>query len=223
LPTYTSTGHYNSGIGLSKSELFAHTPVSDGECERSWLDLCCFELDGVAVMPSESVKLAVWQLMLEDGTAEGFDLTEALGVKQRSTLTHVTDEWPEELCRAFLESVAASPSNDAEFRLDPERLARLVGTALLRDRTDEGRRPMALAEFLRVWANLMPEKWRNKADIALLEDYVRKEDNGNNICLATNGSRAGDNSSTAGPTDAKSTVGAKRKWHEKFRASKKAA
>lgn len=46
LPTYTSTGHTGSTTKVSKQQLFANIPLSDGECEQAWTDLACFEPEG---------------------------------------------------------------------------------------------------------------------------------------------------------------------------------
>ena len=67
----------------------------------------------------------------------------------------------------------------------------------------------------------MPEKWRSSADLKALEGLYILENGGEDIKFVESSatdSLAGD---AAGPTDAKVTLGAKRKWHEKFRASKK--
>lgn len=223
LPTYTSTGHYERGRSVSKQELFAHTPVSDAECGLAWRLLCCFELDGVALLPSESVKLKVWQAMLTGATAQGIDLAGPIDAHQRDAIVKIDSDWPVELCSALLFSASFPGSSANELTLDDTGLARMVGSALLRERTEDGRSVISATEFQARWADLMPEKWRDRADLSLLGDRLRRENNGADVSYAESGTSQSTDGPAAAPAEAKSSIGAKRKWHEKFRASKKTA
>lgn len=223
LPTYTSTGHYESSRSISKRELFSHTPVSDGQCQKAWLQLCCFELDDVAVLPSESIKLKVWQAILTNATAQGIDLAGSMDTHQREAVINIDSEWPMELNSSFLDSVTASAHSTDGLELDPIRLANMVGIALLRESTNDVRSAIPSAEFQTMWADLMPEKWRPKAEISLLDGQIRRENNGVDIAYSADASSTRNDASAAAQAEAKSTLGAKRKWHEKFRASKKTA
>ena len=222
LPKYTSTGHHGPGNSRSKRELFDHLPMSNRECERDWNDLACFELDGIALLPSDSVKLKVWQAILTNATAHGLDLTESLGPGEVEQILDNDSEWPWDLSNAILDSVLASKSSLEALELDGTKLARSIGLSLLKDRTDDGRRPISAEAFQTSWADLMPEKWRSNADISLLGGSIGRESGGTEITFVT-ANVTHEGASSAAPTDAKTGAGAKRKWHEKFRAAKKAA
>ena len=70
-----------------------------------------------------------------------------------------------------------------------------------------------------LWTDLLPEKWRASADLKSLEGYYKLENGGQDIAYV--GKQNGLMASTTGTAaeEAKSTLGAKRKWHDKFRAS----
>jgi hypothetical protein len=82
---------------------------------------------------------------------------------------------------------------------------------------------VSLKAFTDSWADLLPEKWREHAGMSLLEGSYKLENDGQDVTFVETGSIGGASTSAASPAEAKSTLGAKRKWHEKFRASKKTA
>ena len=221
LPVYASTGHYQSSNPISKAVLFSHIPASESECEKAWRDLACFELDGEALVPSASVKTLAWRAIFDAATEGGIDLTAPLHEKQQSTLTDVNaSQWPQETSLALLRSVSGTIEAN-ELLLDEKKCARMVGQALLKDRA--GRTAVAKATFTADWADRLPEKWRGSAQLSLLEGYYKTQDGG---IMFHDGVDADTDASTPGgkaPAEAKSALGAKRKWHEKFRASKKTA
>ena len=222
LPTYTSTGHYSSRGAISKEQLFANVPLSDAECEQAWSELSCFELaeSGNSVIPSASVKLRAWRAMLSAATATGVDLSQPLNAHDRKSLTHSDLEVPDELNTALLRSMGTSDTPD--IVLDETRCAKVVGHALLKDRTDNVKGSISTATFKSEWADLLPEKWRNRAELSLLNGHHRLESGSKEIVYVE---QSADLTAAGGPGsgDVKATLGAKRKWHEKFRAAKKSA
>lgn len=221
LPVYASTGHYQSKDPLTKESLFRNVPASGFECENAWRDLGCFELDGEALIPSASVKVGVWRSILTVAAADGIDLTAPLKEQQLPTLVDLNDnQYPREISSALLRSMAEGGSGGA-LTLDEKKCARAVGRSLLRDRADAT--PLPKAVFGASWADLLPEKWRGSAELSLLEGSYRLEDGG---ILFNDGDSKTANIPALGakaPAEAKSALGAKRKWHEKFRATKKTA
>lgn len=221
LPVYASTGHYQSRNPVSQASLFSNIPASDRECERAWRELACFELDGEALRPSESVKVLAWESMFTAATADGIDLTCPLQEKHVATLVDLNgSQWPREVSLAVLQSMA-QPDGAENVVLDAQKCARVIGHALLKDRTDKA--AMSKAAFTSAWADLLPEKWRSSADLGLLEGSYKIE--AGNITFS-DGEAAGADAMAAGtkaPAEAKSALGAKRKWHDKFRAAKKTA
>ena len=230
LPSYITTGHYDSEKLLSKRELFANIPLSDGECEQAWNDLACFELDGRqgqgAVIPSDSVRLKVWQDILCAAICADIDLTGRLEYRDEEVIARSAEMWPWGSVRAVLASFAVPlPEDDGSgfFELDKDKCARTMGEFLLREHTDNGRIPASKEPFLWAWADLLPEDWRGRADLRLLEGSHRLEHGGEAVVFVESNETNGVAASTGAPNDANSTLGAKRKWHEKFRAAKKAA
>ena len=222
LPTYTSTGHYSSKGAISKEQLFANVPLSDAECEQAWSELSCFEVaeSGDSVIPSASVKLKAWRAMLSTTTATGADLSQPLSAHDRKSLISSDLEVPGELSTALLRSM--STSDTPGFMLDETRCAKFVGDALLKDRTDNVKGSISTLTFKSEWADLLPEKWRGRAELSLLDGHYRLESGGKEIIHVD---RSADLTAAgvSGSGDAKATLGAKRKWHEKFRAAKKSA
>ena len=213
LPIYASTGHYHSTEGTSKRTLFSNIPASDAECEAAWTRLACFETDGKAVIPSPSVKLKGWEAILMNATAYNIDLTEPLDERSRSTITESAD-WPNEVTTAMLLSMAG-PKRSGELQLEDKICAEAVGQALLKGRS-EGQATKKAA-FVSSWADLLPEKWRGSATLNLLDGSYRL-DNGEIKPLDANAPLA---KGAQAPAEAKSTLGAKRKWHDKFRETAK--
>lgn len=218
---YASTGHFSSKDPISKDELFANVPASNAECERAWQQLACFELEGEALIPSASVKVAVWEAILSAATADGIDLASPLQKNHVQTLCDLNGtEWPRELSLATLRSMAQRSSADEDsLLLDAQSTARTIGHALLKTRADPA--PLAKSSFLSTWSDLLPEKWRSTAQLNLLDGSYRLE--GSEIVF-DDGAGGGANALPTGakaPAEAKSALGAKRKWHEKFRGAAK--
>jgi len=221
LPTYTSTGIPATGTRIAKQHLFSNIPLSEAECELAWRDLACFEHEGAAMVPSDSVRLQVWRAILTTATAEGVDLTDTLDDRQVRALTENDAEWPGELADAVLRS-AGQGDGGSLLLLDGHKLALSVGLVLLKERTANGRNAVALDRFEKEWADLMPEAWREKATIERLEGSFGREKAGKDITFVDTGGSQATTVDGGAPADAK-TLGAKRKWHEKFKASKKTA
>lgn len=214
LPVYTSAGAA-TGSRVSKQALFDNIPLSDAECEQGWRELCCFQIEDAAFVPSATVIVDCWRTILTTATAAKVDLAAPIGSHHRDALEENDSEWPIELNRAIITHFTSDPERET---LDAEALAKLVGVALLRCFTDEGRKVTGLEDFLTAWADLLPESWRARADVNLLEGYYSSQNGGMRYLRApTNGTSAAE--ANAAP-ESKGN-GAKRKWHEKFRASKK--
>ncbi|KAK0253288.1 hypothetical protein LTR91_009730 [Friedmanniomyces endolithicus] len=217
LPTYSSTGTYQSNeLRASKQQIFDDTPLSQAECEAAWKDLACFEVESDpkgCFLPTASAKVQVWRAILESATAAGVDFGgNQLSLKQVEMVIDRSDEdWPDELGRAMLASVC-----DHEGMIDQGRGVRAVGLDLL---AVEGTRGMHVSELLKKWKDALPEKWRAAAKVEALprSEYTLSDDR-KTITLAGVGSGV-----AAAAAESKSTLGAKRKWHERFRESKKTA
>lgn len=223
LPVFTSTGQYSTKDGITKNALFANIPLSDAECERGWKELACFEIGESrhCVVPSASVHVQAWKSIMQAANASSIDLTQPLSEQSISTIIDSENDWPIDLSHAILRSMTASATESGVLQLDDQTCARHIGQALLKDLTDTSKDPVSVVGFKKAWADLLPEKWRDLADLKTVEGSYKLENGSKDIVHAE--SLGGINANTNGvaPEEAKSTLGAKRKWHEKFRASKK--
>lgn len=223
VPTYVSTGKYSSQASVSKSELFSHIPLSQAECELGWSELACFESvkPPGCFVPSGQVKVQIWQAAITAATAESADLSSSFSTNDiPSYAVDLTEDWPSDLVAAVFASISL-PIADTILAVDRERCVRFVGSSLLQARS-EGR-PTETAAFLKAWKDLMPEAWRNGCQLSVLKGSYTAQPGGTSIVHApsvVDAKGAIVNSNDADET--KTTLGAKRKWHEKFRASKRA-
>lgn len=225
LPSYTSTGHYTSSDAISKNDCFANIPLSEGECGKAWTELSCFELSNPkrSLVPSAGMKLKAWKGLLAAATAEGRDLTQSLDQQGIDLLLNDDKEWPKELCMAVLQSMQAHQDETDHVELDETKCTIFVGQCLLKDRADASQGPILTTEFVSTWADLVPEKWRLRAEVELLEGCSCFGKNGKDITWSDNVAGPVPTGTDTAPSETKSTLGAKRKWHDKFRASKKTA
>ena len=224
LSTFTTTGHHEPKNPISQSQLFANIPLSDSECAKAWQDLACFELDDPprALIPSNGTKLKIWEAILTSATAGGIDLIKPMAAGHVSDIADEHEEWPAELTTAVIGSISTTDNTDSFYtNIDETKCAHAVGEMLLRDRTDNGRTLASLQPFIAAWADLLPEKWRSRAEMNLLKGSYVLENGGEDVKFVESSTADGSSGNAAVPADAKATLGAKRKWHEKFRASKK--
>lgn len=90
LPIYNAPGHATEGISkigapstpdlTSRQALLHDAPFSDGEFERAWTDMCCFDVDGQAYIPSSHDLLGTWRMILYAATTRGLNLGEGFSV-----------------------------------------------------------------------------------------------------------------------------------------------
>ncbi|KAF2764915.1 hypothetical protein EJ03DRAFT_355359 [Teratosphaeria nubilosa] len=227
LPIYTSTGAHQLKPDLApktKADLFADIPFSDLECERGWKRLACFELDDDdnnakgCFIPSGEAKLQAWKSTVQRSHEYGIDLTAAFN---ESLLIDSSSDLARKLSQAILSSVAVDTSAS---QLDASETVRQAGLWNLEAAT-QTRGAVKMAEFVGEWKDLLPEKWREMARLEELKGEYEVVNEGREIRLAA--SASGGSSSAvgekAGPAAEAKSLGAKRKWHEKFRVSKKGA
>ncbi|KAF2217318.1 hypothetical protein CERZMDRAFT_32236 [Cercospora zeae-maydis SCOH1-5] len=224
LPTYASTGNYGSiegGGQATKRELFSHIPLSDAECEAGWRQLACFESTDPpgCFIPSAKVKAEVWQSAMTAAVADGFDVCSPF--PENDIPAYAIDlpgDWPRDIVIGVFAGVSSSTPG-GHLAVDEQKAVRFAGANLLQAKS-EGRAIEATA-FLKAWRDAMPEAWRSKCDFAILQGYYSIEDNAQSIRYldTTADAKAAVDASAK---EAKS-LGAKRKWHEKFKASKKTA
>ncbi|USW57378.1 Putative sister chromatid cohesion protein Dcc1 [Septoria linicola] len=224
LPTYASTGNYGSTStgSVTKRELISHIPLSEAECEAGWRELACFESQQEppgSYIPSAKVKVEVWQSALTVAVADGFDVRSPFPENETPPFAiDLPGDWPHEVVVGVFASVS-SPTPGGHLAVDEQKAVRLTGINLLQAKS-EGR-PIEATAFLKAWRDAVPEAWRDKCEFAVLQGYYSLQDNAKSIKFIDT-TAATTAAADASAKEAKS-LGAKRKWHEKFRASKKTA
>ena len=224
LPVCSSTGHWQSKTLRSKDELFADVPYSYLECQTAFEALACFELDEPkgCFVPSGQVKLEGWKRITEEAAELRVDLTGVVSDTQANNITLQATDLPKKLVQAVRDAMVDESKKEQGRFLDEQSCAAFLGIAQLETST-QGHSSTSLTAFLAAWKDLLPEKWRDAAKLEVLQGQYSLLNDGRDIALA--GSRADQQhqgqSGKAAAADGKSLLGAKRKWHDKFRASKK--
>ncbi|KAK3070915.1 hypothetical protein LTR53_009595 [Teratosphaeriaceae sp. CCFEE 6253] len=211
LPRYSSTGTYESRDLLSKQQLFDDMPMSQGECEEAWKSLACFELSqpGGSFLPTANAKVRAWRAILETATASGLDLTNHFAPsKQKPSVDHDED------CPAELVSAVLLGMTNSEGYVDEKCCVLATGLSLL-----ESAFRLSLGDFIKQWRDSLPEPWRPHARLdALPRTMYTLSDNGKTVTYPLQGDPGGSTTAVGN-----SATGSKRKWHDKFRESKKSA
>jgi hypothetical protein len=107
-------------------------------------------------------------------------------------------------------------TNNGQTSIDPDLLVRWVG--LNRLAADAPVQVISTSEFKTSWKDELPEKLRDRVDLALISDHaelrgnkwVKLKDDSSELVTGTKGANA------------PAAAGSKRKWHEKFKPAKKA-
>lgn len=219
LPIYASTGNYGTGASITKRELFSHIPLSQAECEEGWRELACFESEDPpgSYIPSAKVKAEVWQSAMTVAVADGIAVDSPFPENDIPPFAiDLPGDWPHGLVRSVFSSVSTSTPG-GHLAIDKQRAVNFAGVNLLQTKS-EGRAIDAI-RFLQVWRDAMPEAWRDDCEFAVLQGYYTLTDHAKSIKYVDT-TAAATAALEATAKEAKS-LGAKRKWHEKFRASSK--
>ncbi|KAL1303617.1 hypothetical protein AAFC00_006978 [Neodothiora populina] len=228
---------------LDKSAVFAGTPMSDAECESTWIDLVAFELPPFRALPkrcfrpSAQILLKTWTRLSEIARSEGVDLAGTLRTgTMLEALWDPEDEYPHQLRAALMRRLHfnhedLSEKDHAESvlskgsTLDQAETAKWLGLLILQAQNEAQPTSPRLQkdEFIKMWKDSLPEAWREDGRIEILphgsyaiaSDYIRFSGEGAEHQLG----EAASATSAANPTEA--ITGNKRKWHEKFAAARK--
>lgn len=86
----------------NKQELFENVPLSRREFEEAWLDICAFETNGHAWVPSALDRSGIWKSIISAATLENAELVEAFDPDPLRNIVIEQDAYPEELFDAVL-------------------------------------------------------------------------------------------------------------------------
>jgi sister chromatid cohesion protein DCC1 len=222
LPTLTTTGQLTGTRDSStKSELLSNIPFSDAECEAAYRELSIFVQPTTdhCVVPSAQLKIQTWLSILENARANAVDLTSELDQDAMLSLKDGLEDLQSGLCDAILHSLTSTTA-EGRTEIDSDRLLRWVG--LNRLETDALKTPINIATFKASWKDALPEKLRGKVEISLLSDRHQLSAGGKSIAFKDYALDLAVGANGAGAAEGKSTLGTKRKWHDKFKPAKKA-
>lgn len=114
IPIYNVADHQNqNGLAAHSNECekfgrhkaFQNTPTSQQEFDEAWLELCAFELDRQAWIPSADSLNGVWASIMAAATVKDIDLTKRFRVID---LTDIIEEdgFPDALFKAVIRRVS---------------------------------------------------------------------------------------------------------------------
>ncbi|KAF2143558.1 uncharacterized protein K452DRAFT_224820 [Aplosporella prunicola CBS 121167] len=210
----------------SKAEVFADVPFSDEECERAWVDMCAFDLNGVPSYPSARTPWTYWKAIHALSVAEGIDLGAQLQIRDVQRQLEEEGLLPQLIAAIFLRLLPDDQLPEPDWTVvDRAKCVPWVGKHLLiaLDSLDS---ELPTASFLDQWRDALPEAWRSDVALeAIKDDYVLPTEHH----IAPKGSALTQYRRTASAGNDKGAAAAaaaekgpvKRKWHEKFKASRR--
>ena len=204
LPIFEGTEDVTK-VRVSKYRAYDDIPLSDAEIDTAWRELCAFESDDgmYAFQPSPAALVQAWSAIVSAAAIEKIDLSGPILQETQQKLTGSIDNAPKNLVHAIFAHL--STDSDDQMQLNKERTIALVGHALISDLVE-----VPESELMQTWTDLLPESWRNSANVSILADIC---DFGAGTVRLRSAAPTSTAAMEAAPT-------AKRKWHEKFKQSR---
>ena len=175
-----------SSEATSKYALLDNAPFSSGEFDKAWEELCCFELEGQAWLPIASVIVDLWRSVMSAATVRSVAIENAFSISALEGSVE-EDGHPVAFFRAVIDRLS-SEENDlmdgCECTLAPPSISEAkIPNGVILDRTkavswigaaflESQQAPpdgIFLPEFVREWQDLLPETWRQYADLQALK------------------------------------------------------
>lgn len=91
---------------ISKHAALDNVPLSSGEFEALWAQLCAFELEGQAWLPSIPLLAAVWKSIISAATANSIDLGQSIQIQSITQMVR-EDGYPVPLIETVLRRVCS--------------------------------------------------------------------------------------------------------------------
>ncbi|KAL0259797.1 hypothetical protein SLS55_005537 [Diplodia seriata] len=202
-------------VPKSKEELFADIPFSDVECEQAWVELCAFESGGSPALPTLPTLWTYWKTIFTTAVAEGIDLGAQFQIAHFAKTLEDEESLLPGLVGAIFHHLLPDDqmTGDDWATVDRAKCVPWVGRNLLAALDSHYRTARPTADFLDLWRDTLPEAWREDAQLeAIKGDYTLPSDH----TIAPKGASTL-SSTTAGTGTGKGP----RKWHEKFKATRK--
>ncbi|KAI4239237.1 MAG: hypothetical protein LQ349_000547 [Xanthoria aureola] len=207
-----------STLPRGKLAIFDDCPFSVREFEQAWKDICALEVDGQAFRPSSEVLWKVWRSIVSGCILKGFSLDQDIDVSSLAR-TIEEDDVPPFVMRPVVERLRVNNgvALHGYLRMSPVESVQWAGTVLLEARTEDGN-AMSVAAFFHDWKDGLPESWRRYATLETIKGKFMQPSE-DTIMLNGSGLSAGKGSYST--TTAKSNGPQARRWHEKFKSSRR--
>lgn len=230
---------------LAKREYFNEIPAPDGQIEKAWRELFVVQLQGQHYVPDHETLYQAWKQAMHRFEIDGAIGT-VIGSKNFSNVGNVPeddlDDGETEVLNAVRSAIWWSPllrkptetaiGLDETTDIDRAMTTAWVGKLVLQHMA-HGEEFVDVQQFTTSWRDLLPEKWGSGVVIeALGKECYQLETNMDGVRMirwtraATGGvtdsvvNKKGGRESMAMEMKAGSGTGSKRKWHEKFKASR---
>lgn len=114
LPSYSNRDIPANGSSTHTSTLAtigADIPLSDGEIQRAWTQLCAFEAGNQAYRPTAAVLLALWKAILSASVAEGMNIGSPFLAEDLWNIVK-DEEYPRGMFDAIMNRIVADDDAD---------------------------------------------------------------------------------------------------------------
>ncbi|KAL8828720.1 MAG: hypothetical protein Q9191_002428 [Dirinaria sp. TL-2023a] len=223
LPRYTGPASFlgekdniasdvGTGAYRGREALLDDAPLSREEFHSAWTELCAFESDGNAMLPTARALHALWKSIISAATATGIKIDESLYI---SSIAEVVEEdgFPQSLLHAVISRLSVEQIVPVEgwANITAAKSVPWLGTVIL-DSNAISSEGILESMFLQEWQNLLPESWREHVSLTLLKGEYLEPAKGKIMSREVT-VKAGRSSSEALAPSGKRPG----KWHEKFK------
>lgn len=231
LPSYKGTDT-DMGLGTNttfsreykdKNALLQDTPLSPEEFDKTWKQLCAFEILGRAWLPAPSALAMVWKSILSAAIARGVNLEKRFELKSLAEMVG-DDGFPWALFMAVVMRLVSDTDylKNEYVSLSRDKTVQWVGIVCLQ-RAGESEQAntegIPQSDFLAQWYDLLPEGWRKHASMDLLKAKYSHLDPSQEKTVF--GEDIFDPTSLETSPSANTSGKANRNWHEKFKLGRK--
>ena len=192
-----------SAEAIGIDAIIRNMPFSSGECNIAWKELCGFELEGQALLPSASALVHIWESISSAAALSGACLSGSFSLDTIGRPVqedgHAHDLFRaviDRLCsenvgiedgRGFLScSSVINAERTEDVVLDRHLAISWVGSTLL-ESLDVSGKGSQVSEFINKWQNLLPEAWRKCVSLGLLKacwvDYFTASNHADSVVL----------------------------------------
>ncbi|KAI9667617.1 MAG: hypothetical protein M1821_000433 [Bathelium mastoideum] len=235
LPTWSGpesdsllTATTSSPSNLTRAAVFASIPLSPAECHNAWTALCAFEeaAQGRCWLPTAGARLGAWRAVLRGLVARGLDMRgvcagweagKRVGIGGLVGEIEEEEGWMAGLVKAVVGRVGkveGGGQEEDEIWVDSAKLVPWTGETLLEAKTHNSE-AIAIVEFMQEWRDCLPESWAEKTSLDVIQGRFAQPSSSTIRYVRDV------QPSDSAPGSLASSKPTNRKWHEKFKQSRK--